>query len=226
MWLFVGPHLLIIVIISLIIAYLADLASSFLVDLSHATHTQIVHPRIITDRTIRRRRDIYSNIYIEESSGFKVVEIGDWSIELNSIDNLLIRPGLQAEWISSNEKSSLKVIQQCNYKLGTVRAFETSSRAAIAVCNSQITGYVKIGDLMYFLQPLNGSNDAHILYSIRLVVPVIFYNKKYLHHFNADNRMTCFLALILNSVMVAPSARQALIIFPTNFYKTKIGFLI
>lgn len=125
-------------------------------------YSEIVYPRIF-EKTIRRRRDIYSSVYTKESTKLKMMEVGDWTLELNSESNLVVAPALQAEWVASNGNITFKDLQ-CDYKLGVVSSLETSSRAAVTLCGRHVIGYIAVGDLVFFLQPTNGSEGEHQLY--------------------------------------------------------------
>ncbi|XP_015839228.1 A disintegrin and metalloproteinase with thrombospondin motifs 2 isoform X1 [Tribolium castaneum] len=125
-------------------------------------YSEIVYPRIF-ERTIRVRRDIYSNVYTEESTTLKMMEVGDWTLELNSESNLVVAPALRAEWVDSDGNVTFKDLSQCDYKLGVVRSLETLSRAAVTLCGRYVIGYIAVGDLVFFLQPTNGTQGEHRL---------------------------------------------------------------
>ncbi|CAH1372937.1 unnamed protein product [Tenebrio molitor] len=127
-------------------------------------YVETVYPRIY-EKTIRRRRDIYSNVYMHESSKLKMIEVGDWTLELNPESNLVVAPTLRAEWVSGNADVTLKDLHQCDYKLGVVSSLQTSSRVAVTLCGRSITGYIGVGDFVFFLQPTNGTDGEHQLYS-------------------------------------------------------------
>lgn len=139
------------------------------VDLTHALDFEIVRPRII-DGVVRRRRDINSNVYYEEENKLKIVELGDWVLELNINHNLLLPPQLAGEWVSG-DSTVYQRLKQCDYKQGLVQGLGTTSTVAMAVCGSEITGFVLIPGAAYFIQPFDRSNGSHIIYKSKIFKP-------------------------------------------------------
>ncbi|KAK5650098.1 hypothetical protein RI129_001127 [Pyrocoelia pectoralis] len=140
---------------------------SYNIDLSHASDFEIVYPRI-SDAIQRRRRDINSNVYYEEENKSKIVELGDWVLEFNINNNLLLTPQLTSEWVSS-DSSVHQSLKQCDYKRGVIKGIETTSTVAMTLCGSEITGFIFIPGAAYFVQPYNGSSNSHILYKSKII---------------------------------------------------------
>lgn len=132
------------------------------VDLSHALDFDIVHPRI-SDALERRRRDINSNVYYEEENKLKIVELGDWVLELDVNHNLVLPSRFASEWVSEDLTVQQRP-KKCDYNRGVVRGLSTTSTVAMAVCESEITGFVLIPGAVYFIQPFNASSNSHVMY--------------------------------------------------------------
>lgn len=132
------------------------------VDLSHALDFDIVHPRI-SDALERRRRDINSNVYYEEENKLKIVELGDWVLELDVNHNLVQPSRFASEWVSEDLTVQQRP-KKCDYNRGVVRGLSTTSTVAMAVCESEITGFVLIPGAVYFIQPFNASSNSHVMY--------------------------------------------------------------
>lgn len=129
-------------------------------------YLQTVYPRIY-EKTIRTRRDIYSNLYTHELSKLKMIEVGNWTLELNPESNLVVAPTLEAEWVSGNGDVTLKAIHRCDYKLGVVSSLEMTSRVAVTLCGRYVTGYISVGNFVFFIEPVNRGNSSdgeHQLY--------------------------------------------------------------
>ncbi|KAJ8911665.1 hypothetical protein NQ315_014024 [Exocentrus adspersus] len=123
-----------------------------LLDLSHGENIKIVYPRLI-ERTVRKRRHIERNIYYEENENLKIIEIADFSLQLNSESegNFLVAPGMKTEWIGFDGAKNMREPMKCDYHSGVVRGLESTSKAA--------------GGISHFLQPLEEASGAHIIYN-------------------------------------------------------------
>lgn len=135
-------------------------------DLRYAENTQIVYPKVI-EKPVRRRRDVHRNMYYEESGNAKIIEVAGLSIQLDSGSegSFLVAPGLKTEWIGSDGGRSLRETKKCDYHSGVVRGTEKISTAAVTLCGHSVTAYFNVGGVPHFMQPLNDSGTAHVLYN-------------------------------------------------------------
>jgi len=76
--------------------------------------------------------------------------------------NLRFASNFKAEWISSDNTRIINV-EECEFKTGFVQGLETSSRAAVTICGSLLTGYFEKQSYSYFFEPLNRSSSEHQL---------------------------------------------------------------
>lgn len=128
--------------------------------ISSSSAAIIVRPRIY-EKIIRRRRDISDNDGLEK---LKMIEVGDWTLQLSPENNFVVAPSLQAEWVSGNGDVRARSVSECDYKLGVVRGLETTSRVAVTLCGRCVTGYINVSGVIFFLQPTNSTNGEHHLY--------------------------------------------------------------
>lgn len=158
-------------IISILVANLIFLSlASAELDFIYAENMQIVYPKVI-EKVVRRRRDVHRDMYYEEPDKIKIVEVAGLKIRLDSESEsgFLVAPDLRTEWIGSDGIKYLRATKKCDYYSGVVQGTERISKAAVTLCGPAITAYFNIGGVPHFMQPLNDSGTAHVLYN-RLVL--------------------------------------------------------
>lgn len=164
----------------LLIYFVCNVLSFTNLDLSDADNIKIVHPQIHHHRhrtpkaNVRHRRsnDIHKSNSI---APYVVIEMGDWFVQLNLSDNLLIAPGFKTEWVDINGKRTRLTASsdddveaaaaECDYFMGMVTGLEVNSNAAITICGQSIMGFINMAGMAFFIQPLNVSNGAHVFYT-------------------------------------------------------------
>nr|XP_023012817.1 A disintegrin and metalloproteinase with thrombospondin motifs 2-like [Leptinotarsa decemlineata] len=141
------------------------------VDLTHAEDIKFVYPRVNVE-AVRRKRDIIEEQSVDDGK-VKVVEIGDWAVELGPENNLVVADGLQTEWINLGGRGELKAVERCDYHKGAVKGLESLSTAAVTLCGDLMRAYVGIGDVAYFLEPFDEATGEHVLYKSRNIHTIL-----------------------------------------------------
>lgn len=126
---------------------------------------RVVFPRV---------HNLWNNIRHRRSLGgseWKIVELGDWILELESEGNLVIDPSLQAEWHEVDGNVTRADVVKCEFGSGMVRGLQTSW-TAVTLCGFEINGYMNINGVGYTVRPLeaNKSINAHVVSSIGAIL--------------------------------------------------------
>lgn len=128
----------------------------------------VVYPRVY-NAIPRRRRDINSNVYndgVEDK--LKIVQLGNWVLQLNADHNLIFTEGFSSQWVNENggkrkRRNPSQPSQVCDYKIGRVVNGE-ETRVALTICGTEIRGYIHDGFHSYFVEPANNGSNAHYLF--------------------------------------------------------------
>ncbi|KAF5281477.1 hypothetical protein FQA39_LY17770 [Lamprigera yunnana] len=136
------------------------------IDLSYSTDFEVVHPRVV-EVFRRNRRDINKNIYFDEENKFKIVELGDWILQLNT-NSFFLSNELITEWIFGSSKKRHGV-KNCDHNRGFVKGLESTTNVAVTICDSELTGFILVSGAVYFIQPLENSSNLHIIYKSNIV---------------------------------------------------------
>ena len=110
------------------------------------------------------------NMFSEEE--VTVIKVKNWVIELNETPNLFVKDGLEAEWVSTGERTPVETHERCILQTGSVRG-EENSLVALTTCNASpidstgtgdMTGLIQVDQDSYFIEPLvetGGLNREH-----------------------------------------------------------------
>ncbi|XP_030754614.1 A disintegrin and metalloproteinase with thrombospondin motifs 2-like isoform X1 [Sitophilus oryzae] len=114
-----------------------------------------------------------STIFGEEIT---LIQISKWLLTFGEEENLHLSTDLEIQWIHENDStsSSKENLPQCEYKTGTVQTLETTSRAAVSICQQDIpllTGYFQIKENFYFFQPDYERKGRHYLFKRKEIQP-------------------------------------------------------
>nr|XP_022919274.1 A disintegrin and metalloproteinase with thrombospondin motifs 2-like [Onthophagus taurus] len=112
---------------------------------------RIVYPKIF-EKIKKFKQDVSSSFYYEENKTIKVVRIEELILNLDS-------PGLNFAPNFFQHNTS-----PCNYFKGSISGFESISIVALSICGQFLTGFIKKGSEMYFLEPSKDNEGAHYFY--------------------------------------------------------------
>lgn len=129
------------------------------IDMTYVANYKIVRPEI-SYKIHRKRRDLTNSLSYEQEDVGKLIKVGDWLLELNPENNLLIRSNFRTEWVT-NKGTARRNGPDCDYKSGFVFGVKNSF-AAITICDKEVSGYFDTGTDKYFVRPLK--SPEHILY--------------------------------------------------------------
>lgn len=122
--------------------------------------------RELVERVVFPRVHYLPNNFDFETSARKIVELGDWILDLQAEGNLGIESGLQAEWHGLDGNVTRTDVVECQYAYGAVRG-SRSAWTAVTLCGLQINGYMNIEGVGYTVRPMeaNNSANAHVVRS-------------------------------------------------------------
>ena len=101
-----------------------------------------------------------------------VIELKEWILEVKNNPLLLVREGLEVEWVTTGRRESVGTAESCKMQTGTVRGHENSF-VALTTCDDfpidgngagDMTGLIQVKGDSYFVQPLVltvGLNHQH-----------------------------------------------------------------
>lgn len=101
-----------------------------------------------------------------------VIELKDWILEVKNNPVLLVRDGLEVEWVTAGRRESVGTAESCKMQTGTVRG-QVNSFVALTTCDDfpidgngagDMTGLIQVKGNSYFIQPLvltDGLNHQH-----------------------------------------------------------------
>lgn len=132
------------------------------IDLTRVTNYEIIKPEFLY-KIERRRKNLSYSVYYEYNDEIELLKLGDWIVDLNSNNNLVIRPNLQVQWIS-DIKTSVAQVTRCEYKSGVITTNVENSSVILTFCGTDINGYLNINGESYFIEPFNKTSKQHVLY--------------------------------------------------------------
>lgn len=101
-----------------------------------------------------------------------VIELKEWILEVINNPVLLVRDGLEVEWVTTGGRESVGTVESCKMQTGTVRG-HINSFVALTTCDDfpidgngagDLTGLIQVKGDSYFIQPLvltDGLNHQH-----------------------------------------------------------------
>lgn len=101
-----------------------------------------------------------------------IIELKEWILEVENNPVLLVRDGLEVEWVTRGRRGSVGTTESCKMQTGTVRG-HVNSFVAITTCDDfpvdgngagDMTGLIQVKGDSYFIQPLefnDGLNHQH-----------------------------------------------------------------
>lgn len=119
---------------------------------------RVVYPRVYDHREQRTRRSLRENVW-------KIVELGEWVLQLKSEGNLVIDRGVRAEWVGRDGNTTQTDVVECEHGRGVVRGTWTTSWTAVTLCGSMINGYMSVDGKAYTIRPVeaNMTANAHVV---------------------------------------------------------------
>jgi hypothetical protein len=100
------------------------------------------------------------------------IAVKDWILEVKTNPILLVKDGLEAEWMTEGRRESVEIHDNCKLQTGTVRG-DVHSVVALTTCEispidssgiGDMTGLIQVNGDSYFIQPLvptEGLNRQH-----------------------------------------------------------------
>lgn len=101
-----------------------------------------------------------------------VIALKEWILEVKNNPVLLVRDGLEVEWVTSGRRESVGTAEGCKMQTGTIRG-HVNSFVALTTCDDfptdgngagDMTGLIQVKGDSYFIQPLvltDGLNHQH-----------------------------------------------------------------
>ena len=101
-----------------------------------------------------------------------VIELKEWILEVRNNPALLVRDGLEVEWVTAGRRESVGTADICKLQTGTVRG-HLNSFVALTTCDDfpidgnvagDMTGLIQVKGDSYFIQPVaptDGLNHQH-----------------------------------------------------------------
>lgn len=140
-----------------------------------------------------------------EGENVTIIALKGWILEVRTNPILQLQDGFQAEWVSNEQKQSVKYPESCKLQTGFVRGV-VNSVVALTTCDpsptngsdtEDIAGLIRVNGDSYFVQPLvsTGGTDRerpHLIYRVKTNLELIgdqdFGDKRKL--FGSDSRQT------------------------------------
>lgn len=101
-----------------------------------------------------------------------IIRLKDWILEVKTNPALLVRDGLEVEWVTKGKRESVGSTEICKLQTGIVRG-DVNSIVALTTCDNlpigdsgtgDITGLIQVKGNSYFVQPvvpIEGLNHQH-----------------------------------------------------------------
>ena len=126
---------------------------------SFATREFATRPKI-SEEVRRRRRNVAADIYYEEDEVSLVVQLEMLVLHLTRV------PGehrTAIDWISDDGDGARYT--GCDFLTGYVAGHEKSSVGFVTLCGTEVRGYVQVGKLLRFVEPVPGGGGEHRVYT-------------------------------------------------------------
>jgi hypothetical protein len=140
---------------------------------SKRVENKLIDQRKVTNFDGKTEKEFFgTETGINKPDDVTVIELKEWILEVKNNPVLLVRDGLEVEWVTTGRRDSVGTVESCKMQTGTVRE-HVNSYVALTTCDDfpldsngagDMTGLIQVRGDSYFIQPLvlsDGLNHQH-----------------------------------------------------------------